>query len=307
MVENSTIIITGAVVAVSSVVLYFILKNKSPCGFCCKKTKKTLLDDTVKYPLKLSEKIVVSHDTRKFRFSLPSSDHVLGLPTGQHVYLSAKVDGKLVVRPYTPVSSDEDKGYVELMIKVYFKNTNPKFPDGGKMSQHLENMNIGDTIDFRGPSGLIVYIGHGVFAVRPDKKAEPAERVYSKISMIAGGTGVTPMLQIIEAVLRDPTDKTKMKLLFANQSEEDILCRKELDELAEKHGDRFEVWYTVDRPPADWKFSAGFINDTMIKERLFAPADDSVVLMCGPPPMINFACIPNLDKLVYDPAHRLAF
>lgn len=38
--------------------------------------------------------------------------------TGQHIYLSAKVDGKLVVRPYTPVSSDDDKGYVDLVVKV---------------------------------------------------------------------------------------------------------------------------------------------------------------------------------------------
>lgn len=39
-------------------------------------------------------------------------------PAGQHIYLSAKIDGKLVVRPYTPVSSDDDKGVVDLVIKV---------------------------------------------------------------------------------------------------------------------------------------------------------------------------------------------
>lgn len=37
---------------------------------------------------------------------------------GQHIYLSAKIDGKLVVRPYTPVSSDDDKGFVDLVVKV---------------------------------------------------------------------------------------------------------------------------------------------------------------------------------------------
>lgn len=37
---------------------------------------------------------------------------------GQHVYLSAKVKGALVVRAYTPVSSDEDQGYVDLVVKV---------------------------------------------------------------------------------------------------------------------------------------------------------------------------------------------
>ncbi len=37
---------------------------------------------------------------------------------GQHIYLSARIDGKLVVRPYTPVSSDDDKGFVDLVVKV---------------------------------------------------------------------------------------------------------------------------------------------------------------------------------------------
>ncbi|RCN42444.1 oxidoreductase NAD-binding domain protein [Ancylostoma caninum] len=190
---------------------------------------------------------------------------------------------------------------------VYFRGVNPKFPDGGKMSQHLEQMKIGETIEFRGPSGLIVYKGNGKFAIRADKKATPKERVFKSISMIAGGTGITPMLQIISAILKSDSDNTHISLLFANQSEDDILCRSELDELAVKHSDRFKVWYTVDRPPTNWNFSSGFINDQMIKEHLWAPSDDSAVFLCGPPPMINFACIPNLDKLAYDPNNRFQF
>lgn len=117
----------------------------------------------------------ISHDTKKFRFRLPSESHILGLPVGsvqflflfhinfelyasvsvsaaaassdllavacswwifemlcfffhssldspgQHVYLSAKVNGALVVRAYTPVSSDEDQGHVDLVVKVIDK------------------------------------------------------------------------------------------------------------------------------------------------------------------------------------------
>jgi len=37
---------------------------------------------------------------------------------GNHMYLSAKVDGSLVIRPYTPVTSDDEVGYFELVIKV---------------------------------------------------------------------------------------------------------------------------------------------------------------------------------------------
>ena len=42
----------------------------------------------------------------------------MGLPVGQHINLKAKIDGKLVIRSYTPISSDDDLGFVDLLIKV---------------------------------------------------------------------------------------------------------------------------------------------------------------------------------------------
>lgn len=62
----------------------------------------------------------------------------------------------------------------------------PKFPDGGKMSQYLENMAIGSSIDVRGPSGLLIYRGNGTFDIKADKNAAPSTRKYAKVSMIAG-------------------------------------------------------------------------------------------------------------------------
>uniref|UniRef100_A0A7N5P059 NADH-cytochrome b5 reductase n=1 Tax=Ailuropoda melanoleuca TaxID=9646 RepID=A0A7N5P059_AILME len=209
----------------------------------------TLESPDIKYPLRLIDKEVISHDTRRFRFALPSPQHVLGLPVGQHIYLSARIDGNLVIRPYTPVSSDDDKGFVDLVIKVYFKDTHPKFPAGGKMSQYLESMKIGDTIEFRGPNGLLVYEGKGKFAIRPDKKSNPVIKTVKSVGMIAGGTGITPMLQVIRAIMKDPHDPTVCHLLFANQTEKDILLRPELEELRNEHSARFKLWYTVDRAP----------------------------------------------------------
>lgn len=127
------------------------------------------------------------------------------------------------------------------------------------------------------------------------------------------------MLQLIRHITSDPNDHTELSLIFANQTEKDILVQKELEECASKHPKQFKLWYTLDTPPesefyyvtinflcnfcndfSDWKFSTGFINADMIKERLFAPASDTLIVMCGPPPMVNFACIPALDKLGYD-------
>ena len=76
------------------------------------------LDKDQKLPFKLVKREEVSHDTRRFRFELQSPQHVLGLPVGNHMYLSARVNGELVRRPYTPVTSDDELGYFELVIKV---------------------------------------------------------------------------------------------------------------------------------------------------------------------------------------------
>uniref|UniRef100_A0A673K607 NADH-cytochrome b5 reductase n=1 Tax=Sinocyclocheilus rhinocerous TaxID=307959 RepID=A0A673K607_9TELE len=267
----------------------------------------TLEDPDVKYPLRLVDKEIISHDTRKFRFALKSPDHVLGLPIGQHIYLSARIDGNLVVRPYTPVSSDDDKGFVDLVVKIYYKNVHPKFPEGGKMSQYLESLRIGDTIDFRGPSGLLIYKGRGSFAIRPDKKSDPVNKTAKHVGMIAGGTGITPMLQIIQAIMKDTKDETVCYLLFANQTEKDILLRPELEEIMANHPTRFKLWFTVDRAPDGWEYSQGFINEDMVKNHLPPPADDTLILMCGPPPMIQFACNPSLDKVGHSNDRRFTF
>ncbi|XP_034443671.1 NADH-cytochrome b5 reductase 2 [Hippoglossus hippoglossus] len=291
-------LLVPAAVAVSVVlvtVVIFLLRGSA--GEKKQQQPVTLQDPMVKYSLPLVEKQEISHDTKKFRFGLPSAAHILGLPVGQHVYLSAKVNGGLVVRAYTPVSSDEDQGYVDLVVKVYFKNTHPSFPDGGKMSQYLDNMAVGDSMDFRGPSGLLVYKGKSHFSIRPDKKSEPKVRKFKHVGMIAGGTGITPMLQLIRRIAADTTDDTKCSLIFANQTEKDILLREELEEVKKNHPDKVQLWFTLDKPPQDWSYSSGFVSQDMIKEHLPAPSSDALIVLCGPPPMIQYACLPNLDKL----------
>jgi len=278
----------GAIVITGFLIKIIFFKKKNPLI--------TLKDPKIKYPLKLIDREEVSHDTRRFKFGLATPEHVLGLPVGQHIFLSARINGEVVVRPYTPVSSDETKGYVELIIKVYFKNVHPKFPDGGKMSQFLEAMNVGDEISFRGPTGKLIYENQ-VFRTQMNKKAEPVIRNPQKVSMIAGGTGITPMLQLINQIISDPNDNKELALLYANQTEKDILCHDELDILAANNPGCLRIWYTVDKASDGWRYSEGFISEEMIREHLFPPSDDNLVLMCGPPPMIQFACNPNLEKI----------
>lgn len=56
------------------------------------------------------------------------------------------------------------------------------------------------------------------------------------------------MLQLVRHITRDRDDNTEIALLFANQSEDDILLKNELEEVAKTHPLQFKLWYTVDRP-----------------------------------------------------------
>lgn len=148
------------------------------------------LNPKKKIKLPLIERIVLSRNSRIFRFALPSPERRLGLPVGKHVFVYAHVNGEMVLRAYTPTSSDDDKGVLDLLIKVYFANEHPSFPEGGKMSQYFESLKIGDEIEIKGPLGHFVYHGQGRY------RMGNAEGTATHLSMIAGGTGITPCYQV---------------------------------------------------------------------------------------------------------------
>lgn len=85
------------------------------------------------------------------------------------------------------------------------------------------------------------------------------------------------------------------------------MLKPELDELAARHPEQFKLWYTLDRPKPEWTQGKGFVSDEMIKAQLFPPSPSALVLMCGPPPMVNYACIPALEKLGYPMERTFAY
>ncbi|KAF4619002.1 hypothetical protein G7Y89_g14844 [Cudoniella acicularis] len=178
----------------------------------------------------LKEKTIISHNVAIYRFKLPSETAILGLPIGQHISIAATLpqpDGpsKEIVRSYTPISGDHQPGYFDLLIKSY---------PTGNISKYMASLIVGQTIKVRGPKGAMVYTPNMV----------------RHFGMIAGGTGITPMLQIIRAVIRGrPTgDKSQIDLIFANVNKEDILLKEDLDQLA-KEDAGFRVYYVLNNPP----------------------------------------------------------
>jgi len=86
------------------------------------------------------------------------------------------------------------------------------------------------------------------------------------------------------------------------------LVRQELEELQQKYPNRFSLHYTLDKPPSGWKYSSGFINREMIEKHLIVKGSGSQqFFMCGPPPMLKFACIPALNELGFTEKEMVSF
>jgi cytochrome-b5 reductase len=244
--------------------------------------RKPFLDPTKWKSLQLIDKKVLTHNTRRFRFAMPRKDQLLGLPVGQHITIKATLpDGTEVMRPYTPTSDGQARGYVEFVIKVY-----PQ----GKMSQALDALAVGDSLMFKGPKGRFQYeVG--------------AKRA---IGMLAGGTGITPMFQVAQAMLQNPNEKTTISLIFANVSIDDILLKDELEDLAKRNPGRFSVYYVLNEAPSGWKGGVGFITSEMIAGHLPAPGSDVLIMRCGPAPMMR-AMEGHLEALGYSQEQQFQF
>ena len=227
------------------------------------------LDPGAWTPLKLKEVKQLTPNTAIYRFAFSDPAAPSGMPVASCVVTKANIgeekpDGsrKPVIRPYTPISRPESKGYVDLAVKAY--------PDG-KMSKHIASLKVGDTLDMKGPIVKLPY--------KPNQ--------YTSVGMIAGGTGIAPMLQVVDEILENPADKTKVSLIFANVSEDDIILKDQIDAKAKAHPSRFSVYYVVDKPKSasSWTGGVGYVTKDMIKAHIPAPSGKTMVFVCGPPPM----------------------
>lgn len=209
--------------------------------------------------LELVDKTVISKNSAIYRFKLNRQDEVLDIPTGHHVAVCFDINGKDEIRYYSPISNIFDRGFFDILVKSY--------PDG-KVSKKFATLKEGQTVKFRGPVGRLEYV--------PNMAKE--------IGLIAGGSGITPILQVITSVITTPEDLTKISLIFANETENDILLKEEIDDLAKKYPN-FSVHYTLTHAPAAWEGLTGYVSKEMITKYLPAPLPENRLMICGPPEM----------------------
>jgi nitrate reductase (NAD(P)H) len=228
----------------------------------------------------LSEKKKISSDTKIFSFSLDHSSQTIGLPIGQHLMMRLRdpKSGEAIIRAYTPISEGTEQGTLHVLIKIYYDTPEHR---GGKMTQALDSIPIGDCVDFKGPVGKFEYLSKGLCTIGGK------ERRVKRFIMVCGGSGITPIFQVLRAVMKDRDDPTRCTVLDGNRVEEDILCREELDAMAELNKERCDLLYTLSRPEASWTGNKGRMDKALFERKVGAPPEDrsSLVLICGPESM----------------------
>ena len=258
---------------------------------------KILLQSKRWTPVKLKDRKQISRDTFEYTFEYKEkgSAQRLGLGTCQHIEFGIHMLDKMLVRPYTPtrpILENEDDGTFQLVLKTYFPDENQP---GGAFSNFLYTLAIGEPVQVSGPSGEIEYKGQVQFVI------EGKDMHFNKVNLILGGSGITPGYQLLDRVLRTTdTDKTQIRVVDSNKTEEDILLKEEMDKLEEELPEQFKVTHVLSHPsdPDRWQGETGHVNADIIRKTCFEPSrqDPVVCLLCGPPPMIQKAALPALKE-----------
>lgn len=235
--------------------------------------------------LQLLDRVAVSATSSVLRFALADAARPLDLSTCACILAKAdlsvkKEDGtssvEPVVRPYTPISTNALVGSFDLLVKNYGAD--------GLLSTHLvDSLKVGDTVDFK-------HISFNVKIQAPF----PQRRV----AMIVGGTGVTPMLQALHAILGDAVPvNQQVDVLYGSRHAQDILGKELLDAWERTHPDRLRVTHVLSHEPegSEWTGARGFLTKELVQASFPGPKEDVIVFVCGPPVLYDIFCGPRTD------------
>ena len=210
----------------------------------------------------------INHDTTLFSFSLNNSEQPLNLSTCACVLAGTKDStGELVVRPYTPISTNKQLGRMDLIVKIY---------KDGIMTTKLNNLSVGETLDFK-------HIPFNVKVQYPFNK--------KRILMIAGGSGITPMIQALYSILGTSNDTTKVDLVYCNKTSNDISV--DFNDWIQQSNGRLHVHHVLSDEPnsSKWEGDRGFITKEILERVIQSDETKTeLVFVCGPTPMYELLC-----------------
>jgi ring-1,2-phenylacetyl-CoA epoxidase subunit PaaE len=218
--------------------------------------------------LKVREVVKETPDTVTIYFEQP--DPYLDYKPGQYLTVILDLGGKEVRRSYSLCTSPYTDPHPGITVKKV---------KGGLVSNYLnEQIRPGKTIEIMKP------LGHFTTDFHSKNK--------NHFVMIAGGSGITPIMGIAKSVLvNEPS--SKVTLIYCSRSEEQIIFKKQLEALQAKYGERLEVVHNLSQPSAEWNGLKGRLNSQKIKSILteinHPDLESSKYFVCGPDGVMNTA------------------
>ncbi len=211
--------------------------------------------------------------TRSLVLSVPGWG---GHRAGQHVDVRLTApDGYRAERSYS-IASAASGERIELTVERL---------DDGEVSPYLtDELRVGDKIELRGPIG-------GYFAWD--------EGQGGPLFLVGGGSGIVPLMAMIRRRAAAGSD-VPVRLLHSSRAYEEIIYRAELDRLA-RADKALEVFHTLTRShPPDWAGYQRRIDETMLAEVAWPPADRPLVFVCGPTRLVESVAT-TLTMLGHEP------
>lgn len=228
--------------------------------------------------LKVKSTVQETHNVKRVTFELPDLDRPLAAPAISAVMVKKEGEGKPIMKPYNPINQ-LGNGEFSLCVK--------KYSCCAKMGGYIHDLEEGDMVE--------VKYGWRQFQYQANQ--------YKNVACIAGGTGATPLIQLVESAMADEDDLTHFTLIFANKSDGDIFYKQQLDTLSTQHPDKLKVVYAVEKASPEFWSSLPFpsrgivgrVTKEVVQDHVHAAADaDSLVLVCGPGGMYHSVCGPKI-------------
>ena len=186
-----------------------------------------------------------------------------GHKAGQHVDVRLTApDGYQAQRSYSIASAPEDERLVLTVDRL----------DDGEVSPYLtEVLMAGDKLELRGPIG-----GYFVWDTQDG----------GPLLLVGGGSGVVPLMAMIRHRAAVGSE-VPTRLLYSSRSYEEIIYRKELEDLAMRN-DSLEVFRTLTRSrPEGWNGYDRRIDTEMLAEVAWPPNESPLAFVCGPTPLVE--------------------
>lgn len=211
----------------------------------------------------------VTDDSVRVTFEIPESlvpayAHV----PGQHVTVRATVAGETVRRSYS-ICSRPEAGVLQIGVK--------HLPGGVFSSFANTTLSEGDAIDVTLPTGD--------FTIATD--AEHREHYVA----IVAGSGITPVLSMIEAVLADEPG-SRFTLVFGNKDGRSVMFLEDLDRLKNGYPARFAVFNVLSRESNAIPMFEGRLDEDKLVQLLTTVVDAATATawyLCGPSGVVEAA------------------